>query len=110
MFLNDVDLKFYNSFLYEISCKIELKSPIEDIEILLPLLVSKFGNKYKNEGIQDYLWETPDYSVEFKGFRSYLTITQKPIFNLIKRDEKLIISQKIIELKEKTKEGVKEGF
>jgi len=111
LFLKDVDLKFYNSFLYEISCEMQLNSPVGDKEVLLPLLVSKFGNEYKNERYsENYLWETPDYSVEFKGSNFSLTLTQNPIFNLIKRDEKLIISQKIIELKEKTKEGVKEGF
>lgn len=115
LFLKDVDLKFYNSFLYEISCKMQLNSPVGDKEVLkevlLPLLVSKFGNDYKKESYtENYLWDTPDYSVEFKGSDFSLTLTQKPIFNLIKRDEKLIISQKIIELKEKTKEGVKEGF
>jgi len=111
LFLKDVDLKFYNSFLYEISCKMQLNSPVGDKEVLLPLLVSKFGNEYKNERYsENYLWETPDYSVEFKGSNFSLTLTQNPIFNLIKRDENLIISQKIIELKEKTKEGVKEGF
>jgi len=111
LFLEDVDLKFYSSFLYEISCKMQLNSPVGNKEVLLPLLVTKFGNEYKNERYsENYLWETPDYSVEFKGSNFSLTLTQNPIFNLIKRDENLIISQKIIELKEKTKEGVKEGF
>lgn len=111
--MENVELKFYQSFLFQISCQIQLNSPTNDDGTLLSILIQKFGNKYKKISSDETLWENSEYIISFKDSllnRYSLSIIHKPVFNLLKNDEKIIISNKIIKVNDSYKEGVKEGF